>query len=375
MVSPCGHTFCETCIYQALETTPQCPIDCSPLTIQLLEPAVKIIVNMVNELNVYCPRSERGCDFIGQRQYMDQHLNNDCLYAYQPCQLEECQELVLKKDLNSHISTCKHRETECKMCKKIMPAFEFEDHYKLCPSEVIPCPHCDSSRSRSEHALHISNCPKAPITCSHEEFGCPWKGAREDADQHKKTCPYEAMSGFLHYHQQQHKSMKEEFQSIRKEHESLKRNQQDLRQQVENMTNQLGILFPAHFALDPDLPLDAQQEVVLSETQRLQSDIDNLNANMASMELKQNMALMTETFRLQEELQSIRAVCHGMRMQMHYLLMERRGAMMAAPPPHPSHPSSVGNPPPPHDHENNESAFQRMRQWIDAASSRQDTKL
>lgn len=205
------------------------------------------------------------------------------------------------------------------------------------------------------------------MACSHEEFGCPWKGNRESFDQHKKDCPYEGIKGFLTYHQQQNKLMKEEFQSIRKEHESLKRNQQDLRQQVENMNNQLGILFPAHFNLDPDLPLDAQQEAVLSETQRLQSDLDTLSANMANLELKQNMALMTETFRLQEELQSIRAVCHGMRMQMHYLLMERRGAMMATSAPHPS----VNNPPPPppvppHDHPENggESAFQRMRQWI-----------
>ena len=36
------------------------------------------------------------------------------------------------------------------------------------------------------------------------------------------------------------------------------------------------------------------------------------------------MALMTETFRLQEELQSLRAICHGLRMQMHYLMMERK---------------------------------------------------
>lgn len=122
-----SHTFCQSCIYQAVDSSPHCPIDRSPLTLTELEPAVKIINNMVNELLIHCPRADRGCDFTGQRQYMEHHhMENDCQYAYEPCQLQECQELVLKKDLHSHISTCKHRETECKMCKKKMPAFELE---------------------------------------------------------------------------------------------------------------------------------------------------------------------------------------------------------------------------------------------------------
>ncbi|KAI8088699.1 uncharacterized protein BX664DRAFT_295992 [Halteromyces radiatus] len=379
LVSPCGHTFCETCIYQALDSCSQCPIDRSPLCLPDLEPAVKIIVNMVNELLIYCPRKERGCDFIGQRQYMEHHMNNDCLYVFQSCQLQECQELILKKDLHSHVSTCKYRETVCKMCKKKMPAFELEDHYKLCPSEIIQCPHCDSSRSRSEHATHLTTCPKVPMTCTHAEFGCPWTGERATMEEHTTSCTYEAIKDYLHQQQQKYTQMKEELQAVRKENESLKQQQWESRQKLETMTNQLGILFPAHFSIDPDLPLDTQQEVVLSETQRLQNDIDTLSANMTNLELKQNMALMTETFRLQEELQSVRAICHGMRMQMHYLMMERRGAMMmqatsgttnthSDPPPPPP-------PLPPHDQDATGSTFQRMRSWLDPSGSRQDTKL
>ncbi|KAI8340089.1 hypothetical protein BC941DRAFT_419350 [Chlamydoabsidia padenii] len=337
VVSPCGHTFCETCIYQAINTSPHCPIDRLALKVTDLEPAVKIISNMVNELLIHCPRADRGCDFIGQRQYMEHHhMDSDCQYAFQPCQLQECQELVLKKDLHSHVSTCKHRETECKMCKKKMPAFELEDHYQLCPSEIIQCSHCDTSRPRSDHATHLKTCPQMPMVCHYKEFGCPWTGERAKLEDHlASSCTYYKIKDFLYQQQQRETQLRDELRAVRKENESLKRLEHETKQQLDTTTNQLSLLFPGHFALDPDLPLDTQQEVVLSETQRLQHDIDSLSANMASLELKQNMALMTETYRLQEEVQSLRAVCHGMRMQMHYLMAERRGAMMGPPLPHP----------------------------------------
>lgn len=81
---------------------------------------------MVNELSVYCPRYEQGCPHVGQRQFIESHLKNDCEYTMAPCELEECKELLLKKDLQSHAETCKYRILECNMCKKKLRAFELE---------------------------------------------------------------------------------------------------------------------------------------------------------------------------------------------------------------------------------------------------------
>lgn len=89
-------------------------------------------------------------------------------------------------------------------------------------------------------------------------------------------------------------------------------------------------MFPGHFLTDPDIPEEARNENMLSENQRMNNELETLSANLASLELKQNMALMTETFRLQEELQSLRAICHGLRMQMHYVLMDRRTSASSA---------------------------------------------
>jgi hypothetical protein len=118
------HTFCKDCIHQALENSSVCPIDRSTLSANEFQTAVKIIHNMVNELLVYCPR--QGCPFTGQRQYIESHVANDCEYTIAPCELDECKELLLKKDLNTHAETCKYRTAECNMCKKKLRIFELE---------------------------------------------------------------------------------------------------------------------------------------------------------------------------------------------------------------------------------------------------------
>ncbi|KAF9175668.1 hypothetical protein BGX20_002271 [Mortierella sp. AD010] len=77
-------------------------------------------------------------------------------------------------------------------------------------------------------------------------------------------------------------------------------------------------------------------ELLISENERIRSEIETLTANLASLELKQNMAIMTESMRMQEEVQSLRAVCHGLRMQMHYLLLEQQNRHHPPGPPPPS---------------------------------------
>jgi hypothetical protein len=82
------------------------------------------------------------------------------------------------------------------------------------------------------------------------------------------------------------------------------------------------------------------QEFLISENERMRSEIETLTAGLASLELKQNMAIMTESMRMQEEIQSLRAACHGLRMQMHYLLLEQQ--QIRHHPPGPPPPGSSG---------------------------------
>ncbi|KAG0168395.1 hypothetical protein DFQ30_004822 [Apophysomyces sp. BC1015] len=195
---------------------------------------------------------------------------------------------------------------------------------------MIQCPHCETSRSRSRHTAHLLTCPLHPVSCAHNEFGCQWKGQRNELDGHLEACQYEGIKHYLHQQRQQEHSLRDEMKRLHNENNLLRQQQEDVRLQVQSLSNQLSLMFPSHFS-NNDLPEDVlQHEPIQLETQQLKDEIDTLSANVASLELKQNVALMTETFRLQEEMQSLRAVCHGMRMQLHYVMMDRRGTMHGA---------------------------------------------
>ncbi|KAI8646651.1 hypothetical protein BD408DRAFT_410036 [Parasitella parasitica] len=376
VISRCGHTFCQHCIFQALEASSVCPIDRAALEKDDLEPAAKIICNMVNELPAYCPRHEQGCSHIGQRQFIELHVKKDCEYTVAPCELEECKELLLKKDLQIHTETCKYRIMECNMCKKKLRAFELDDHFNLCPSEIITCQYCETSRPRSEHVSHIDDCPQFKVKCTHEEFGCLWSDQRQKLPAHLATCPFESIKNYLRIQKQSETMLLNELRHAHRENEALKRQQSESRQHIETLTHRLNVMFPGHFVTDPDIPEEALNESVLAENQRLNNELETLSANIASLELKQNMALMTETFRLQEEMQSLRGICHGLRMQMHYIMMDRKtsattnaSASGAA--------GGTGNTARGGSDSSGTNAMNRMRTWLDPTSSgpKQETKL
>lgn len=78
MSPTCQHIFCNLCITRALELSPTCPIDRSPLASNDLVEAPRIIQQMVEELRVACPNRERGCQVECERGLMRGHLKDAC---------------------------------------------------------------------------------------------------------------------------------------------------------------------------------------------------------------------------------------------------------------------------------------------------------
>lgn len=206
---------------------------------------------------------------------------------------------------------------------------------------------------------HLDTCPQHPVHCEHSSFGCPWSGQRWEQDTHIELCPYEGIKGFLRQQQQQQQMLRDEISLVRKENTTLKRQQTDQRRELEALAARL----------------EEMQE--FSQESEIKTEFETLSAGMANLELKQNMALMTETFRLQEEIQSLRAVCHGMRMQMHFLLMDRRNSAPAPPPSAAASSSAAAAAAAGVSASEGQSlqALNRMRSWLDAPGPRQDTKL
>lgn len=78
MSPTCQHIFCNLCITRAIDLSPTCPIDRSPLALSDLVEAPRIIQQMVEELRVACPNRERGCKVDCERGLMRGHLREEC---------------------------------------------------------------------------------------------------------------------------------------------------------------------------------------------------------------------------------------------------------------------------------------------------------
>jgi hypothetical protein len=128
------HTFCHDCIAVAVQHSPQCPIDRSSLSLDDLSPANPIVKHvsethstvqeksltykrqLVDELIIECPNRASGCMQTFQRQLLSAHIKDTCQYVEMPCSEEQCDKLILRKDVGKHQDACVYRSTQCDGC-------------------------------------------------------------------------------------------------------------------------------------------------------------------------------------------------------------------------------------------------------------------
>lgn len=141
----CAHSFCYDCIGPALQASPYCPIDRSPLSSQDMAPSNPIIRHvrfpessrdfsfihsfssqMVDELIVECLNRTNGCEFTCQRHLLAAHLKDSCLFVEEQCPDPECSQKALRRDIlcNNDIPRCPHSLVVCDGCGAEMKAAE-----------------------------------------------------------------------------------------------------------------------------------------------------------------------------------------------------------------------------------------------------------
>ncbi|KAF8894009.1 hypothetical protein BD779DRAFT_969226 [Infundibulicybe gibba] len=123
----CAHTFCRDCIIRALAHASQCPVDRSPLSTGDLAPANPIVRSMVDELLVECVHREEGCEYTCQRQLLVAHLKDSCKYN------KEAEPLSNSKDTgDTTASSCSHADHGCPWTGPNPAA-----HLSTCPYESL----------------------------------------------------------------------------------------------------------------------------------------------------------------------------------------------------------------------------------------------
>ncbi|XP_074649306.1 uncharacterized protein LOC141904589 [Tubulanus polymorphus] len=116
--SPCRHVFCRICVTRWLDTKDSCPT-CrhSPLLEAHLKPALPLIQNMINKLEIRCKNFTNGCPVQFVVEFFDQFHQDNCDYRFIRCKYKKCQREILAKHEAKHDSECDWKEIQCnKQC-------------------------------------------------------------------------------------------------------------------------------------------------------------------------------------------------------------------------------------------------------------------
>lgn len=188
----CDHVFCKECFEIAYEMAPSCPIDRKRLgrPHSMVETS-RIIVNMLDALDVYCPNSEQGCTETMQRALAQDHIDRYCEHTLIKCPAEQCDRLVPRMDANFG---CLHFTLPCKDCHDPVMQSDLKLHReKYCVAKMMNCPDCDQRIIRVLRPVHQKVCTHRVQGCKWTPYGCTFQSKRKDIDAHHASCAFRKM--------------------------------------------------------------------------------------------------------------------------------------------------------------------------------------
>ncbi|KAF8608782.1 hypothetical protein BDV93DRAFT_433607 [Ceratobasidium sp. AG-I] len=346
--TPCGHTFCRSCIDQALSASPCCPIDRGALVQANLRPAASVVRNMVDELIVQCPNASIGCTYTSQRSLIISHFNSSCTYTPVPCAVPDCPSIVLKHHADSHSSKssdeCAHSLVPCPVCDSLVPAVSDSErtpdpvHAPLCPARLVSCAYCSTPTPHHLLSAHESTlCPSVPISCSLAHVGCAYVGPRSELPAHARTCAYEALRGFFTTHHSRVTELERTVADLRTELDATKRSLGPCQTSNDGSLSETStvdpFIHPLSLSTLPSSPpatnaTTTEPRPEAHTLSALRNSLVSIAASLDMVERRQEIVVTTESLRMHEEVGSVRAIVHGLRMQVSALVMERNVQMM-----------------------------------------------
>ncbi|GAB7338642.1 hypothetical protein MBLNU457_5375t1 [Dothideomycetes sp. NU457] len=192
----CDHTFCRGCLLRfwgASQYVPgilrgNCPTCRTACKLIARGATSRILVNILDELIVKCPRHTEGCTAEVKRGEVQDHINGYCGYAWTVCPEEDCGFYQRRKDGED----CLHFGVTCIDCRKSMHMANLEDHWVTdCPDRRVVCTQCSEPVFYREIDTHAKNtCPAITIPCTGVAYGCTFRSKRGAINQHTKACMF-----------------------------------------------------------------------------------------------------------------------------------------------------------------------------------------
>ena len=210
VLTECDHCFCRDCIRQTWNTNStynphgprgDCPSCRTPAKLGPRSATSKILVNIVDELVVKCPKSDDGCKAEVKRCEVQDHINIYCRFALIECPGKECDSPVRRKDA---ALGCLHYGVSCLSCKRELQQWRLETHWRSeCPDRKVHCDLCKEAvfyRDLEEH--NREDCPAISIPCPGKPFGCNSRSKRGQSEIHAKSCTLARLAPILNKQQE-----------------------------------------------------------------------------------------------------------------------------------------------------------------------------
>ena len=185
IASCCIEVFCKACIEAVIEDKEPCP-SCSEDDISYI--FHKKYQPKILALKVHCSLKDRGCEWTGQLQHLDAHLDlttGDCVYVDVDCP-SKCNQKVQKRNVDTHLANhCLNRDYTCPHCSFKATFREVSEHFEVCRYYPLACPNrCGASFERDVLEDHLNMCGQQKLQCEFSYAGCGAEFIRDDQKQH-----------------------------------------------------------------------------------------------------------------------------------------------------------------------------------------------
>ena len=181
----CGEVLCKACVDAIIQDKKPCPSCENSNLSSVLQVKYK---SKIQALEVRCTVKDRGCEWTGQLQHLDAHLDvttGDCQYVDVECP-KKCVQKVQKRNVDTHLANeCPNRDYRCPHCNFENKFHVVSEHFDVCPYYPLACPNrCGVNYERDNLQDHKNICRLEEVQCVFSDAGCQAKFIRENEDEH-----------------------------------------------------------------------------------------------------------------------------------------------------------------------------------------------
>jgi hypothetical protein len=182
-------------------------------------------------------------------EYMNEELINELLKC-SICTKPFIDPVSTKCNIKSHIfcrycieERIRNNSSSCPICQQnlsIQDLISITDGIirEMLDQILVKCLECKQTElKRSYFDIHKKKiCPKVNVICPSSDIRCPWRGTRDQLDQHVNSCVFNSLKPLIIELKNDNQQLRDQIEQLRNDNQRLT---EQMEQQVQNQMKQL----------------------------------------------------------------------------------------------------------------------------------------